>query len=173
MQRRHRHFKSGQIKDHSCTVHRGVGDHRSATTSKKETYLAEKNVHNVLLSKPRPRSKPTWLKKMYTTFFFPNGCFRNRKDRGWWGVSVIGLRVGLGWEAELLQAAECAISLAAVRRIRMIVYLATRGCRSSLRTRPTTRWKVVRPRPDQPDRRRRLWYAVFFFRAFRGGNFPP
>jgi len=51
MQRRHRHFKSGQIKDHSCTVHRGVGDHRSATTSKKEAYLAEKNVHNVLLSK--------------------------------------------------------------------------------------------------------------------------
>ena len=27
-------------------------------------------------------------------FFFPNGCFRNVKDRGWWRVSKIGLRVG-------------------------------------------------------------------------------
>ena len=33
---------------------------------------------------------------MYTTlFFFPNGRFGNGKDRGWWGDSAIGLRVGL------------------------------------------------------------------------------
>ena len=30
-------------------------------------------------------------------------------------------------------------------------------CLCSLRTRPTTRWKVVQPWPDQPDRRRCLW----------------
>ena len=60
-------------------------------------------------------------KDLYTTLFFPNSRFGNRKDRGWWGVSTIGLRVGLGWEAELLQAVECAISLAAARRIRMCI----------------------------------------------------
>ena len=40
-----------------------------------------------------------------TCTFFPNGCFGNGKDRGWWGVSAIGLCVGLDLEAELLQAA--------------------------------------------------------------------
>ena len=43
------------------------------------------------------------------------------------------------------------------------VYLATRGCRCSLGTRPTTHWKVVRPRPDQPERRRclcRMWCYI-------------
>ena len=30
-------------------------------------------------------------------------------------------------------------------------------CPCSLRTGPTTRWKVVRPRPDQPDWRHRHW----------------
>ena len=37
-----------------------------------------------------------------------------------------------------------------------LVYLATCGCRCSLGTRPTTRWKVVQPRLDQPDQRHRL-----------------
>ena len=38
----------------------------------------------------------------------------------------------------------------------MHVYLATRGCRCSLGTRPTAHEKVVRPRPEQPERRRCL-----------------
>ena len=42
---------------------------------------------------------------------------------------AIGLRIGLDSEAELLQAAECAISLAAARCTHL--YLATRGCRCS------------------------------------------
>ena len=40
-----------------------------------------------------------------------------RGGAAWWGVSIIGLRVGLDLKAELLQAAECAISLAAACRV--------------------------------------------------------
>ena len=46
----------------------------------------------------------------------------------------------------------------------MHVYLATRGCRYSLGTRPTTRWTVVQPRLDQPDQRHHFcfkWKSVW------------
>ena len=64
----------------------GGGGVYNRQCAKKQTNLAEKTCS-------------------YTTFFFPNGCFGNGKDRGWWGVSALGLRAGLDWEAELLQAA--------------------------------------------------------------------
>ena len=35
--------------------------------------------------------------------------------------------------------------------------VSSSDCPCSLGTRPMTRWKVVRPRPDQPDWWRRLW----------------
>jgi len=57
-------------------------------------------------------------------FFFQNSHFGNGKDRGWWEVSAIVLHVGLDREAEILQAAECAIALAAACCICMfIIYL--------------------------------------------------
>ena len=130
MQRQHRHFKSGRATANKCA--QGGGGGRGLQQAMWEA------------------NQLGW-KELYTTFFFPNGCFRNGKD------GLVGSLNKRPTCRPRLRSRTTATSgmchIASSSTSYTHVYLATPGCQCSLGTRPTTRWKVVQPRPDC----RRLW----------------
>ena len=94
----------------------------------------------------------------------------------WWEVSAIGPRVGLDWETELLQAAKCMHHIASMQL--HVVYACVfsntwvpmQTLMQSGNETNDSRKTQVRPRPDQPERRRHFCLSGIMKHTFSSSD---